>query len=354
VTWPRVAVIAFVCACIASPYIGILPAWTPALATTTALIALSLIGLNLIFGMTGMLALGQAAFVALPGYVAGILERHGTAVLPAIVVGIIVAIGVARVLAELFVRLPGIYFAVGTLGFAFVVEGLARAFPSVTGGASGLVFSAAIRLGPLEISSAIHWYVVAVAGLVAGVIVYARLVRGRLFRTLRAIQHDELAAQVLGVEVARMKVRIFTIGSAYSAVAGALMAHYVGVLIPESAGVNNSLEQVAMVMLGGSGAAVGPLLGAFLVQWLFAVTGKIDTYELLLYGLGFLATVMYAPKGLVGLVRRPWNAARRALRVPDGAARDAGRDLPVAANPARGPAPRQGVCLRVEGASKSS
>ena len=61
---------------IALPYLGILPAWTPALATVAAFMALSLIGLNLIFGVTGMLALGQAAFAALPGYAAGILQQQ--------------------------------------------------------------------------------------------------------------------------------------------------------------------------------------------------------------------------------------------------------------------------------------
>ena len=108
------------------PYLGILPAWTPPLATVTAFMALSLIGLNLIFGVTGMLALGQAAFVALPGYAAGIMEKYGVPALVAIPLGIVVAVAIARMVAEIFVRLPGIYFAIGTLGFSFVVEGLAR------------------------------------------------------------------------------------------------------------------------------------------------------------------------------------------------------------------------------------
>ena len=129
-----------------SPYLGVLPGWTLSLATVTAFMALSLIGLNLIFGVTGMLALGQAAFIALPGYAAGILHKEaGVPVLLAILLGILVAVAIARLVAEVFVRLPGIYFAIGTLGFAFVVEGLARAFPAVTGGASGLVLEFPLR-----------------------------------------------------------------------------------------------------------------------------------------------------------------------------------------------------------------
>ena len=128
----------------ALPYLGWLPGWTPALATVTAFGTVSLIGLNLIYGVTGMLALGQAAFVAIPGYASGIMEKFGVSAFVSIPLGVVFAALVARLVAEIFIRLPGIYFAIGTLGFAFVVEGLARAFPSVTGGASGLVLEAAV------------------------------------------------------------------------------------------------------------------------------------------------------------------------------------------------------------------
>ena len=282
------------------PYLGILPAWTPALATVTAFMALSLIGLNLIFGVTGMLALGQAAFVALPGYAAGIMEKYGVPALVAIPLGIVVAVGIARLVAEIFVRLPGIYFAIGTLGFAFVVEGLARAFPSVTGGASGLVLEPPIPFGRLG------WYVLGVSALALGACSFAWLVRGRFLRTLRLVRHDELAAEVLGVDVVRLKAQVFTIGSAYSAVGGILLAYYVRVLAPESGGVNASLEALAMLVIGGSGSVFGPLIGTAAIQWLFAVSGGAGHYELLVYGLAFFFIILYAPAGIVGALRRGW------------------------------------------------
>jgi branched-chain amino acid transport system ATP-binding protein/branched-chain amino acid transport system permease protein len=317
---------------IALPYLGLLPAWTPALATVAAFIALSLIGLNLIFGVTGMLALGQAAFTALPGYAAGILEKFaGIPALVAIVLGVLIAVIIARLIAEIFVRLPGIYLAIGTLGFAFVVEGLARAFPAITGGASGLVLEF-----PLAMTRD-RWYALAVAALIVGLIAFALLVRGRFLRTLRLVRHDELAAQVLGVNVARVKANVFTIGSAYSAVGGVLLAYYVGVLAPESGGVNASLESLAMVIIGGAGALLGPVVGAAGVQWLFAIAGGAAHYELLVYGLGFFLVVLFAPTGLMGLFRRQL-AIPSATRV-------------AATSPSQGKL-RQGVCLKVENASK--
>ncbi|MSQ70141.1 MAG: ATP-binding cassette domain-containing protein [Betaproteobacteria bacterium] len=342
---------------IALPYLGLLPAWTPALATVTAFMALSLIGLNLIFGVTGMLALGQAAFVALPGYAAGILQQSAGVPGPlAILLGIVIAVAIARLIAEIFVRLPGIYLAIGTLGFAFVVEGVARAFPSITGGASGLV---------LEFPFAMtrnSWYGLAIASLIAGLFSFALLVRGSFLRTLRLVRHDELAAQVLGVNVARVKANVFTIGSTYSAVGGVLLAYYVGVLSPESGGVNASLEALAMVIIGGAGALLGPVAGAAGVQWLFAVAGGAAHYELLVYGLGFFLVVLFAPAGLMGLFKRGlfkgglfkrgfikqgssnrgWFKSRALVTPAPGAAAIAG-----AAQPGR-----EGVCLQVEGVAR--
>lgn len=145
-----------------TPLMGLIPGWTPALATNVALTALALIGLNVIFGVAGMLAFGQAAFMVVPAYVAGVLERAGLSSGLAIVIGLAVGVGLARGLAELFVRLPGVYLAFGTLGFGFVVEGLARAFPAWTGGASGLVFSAGRVIGQGA------WYALAVVALLIG------------------------------------------------------------------------------------------------------------------------------------------------------------------------------------------
>lgn len=331
------------------PYLGILPGWTLAIATNTAFIALSLIGLNLIFGVTGMLALGQAAFVVLPGYAAGILEKAGIPTLLAIPLGIIAAVAIARLVAEIFIRLPGIYFAIGTLGFAFVVEGLARAFPSITGGASGLVLEPPVALGRTG------WYVLSLVALALGLLTFAWLVRGRFLRTLRLVRHDELAAQVLGINVVRVKAQVFAIGSAYSAVGGILLAYYIQVLAPESGGVNASLESLAMLVIGGSGALFGPVLGAAAIQWLFAVAGEAQRYELLVYGLGFFLVVLYAPAGIAGAIRRFWAWVTERTRTRAPLQEPLATTVPSPPAISASPSPvveREGVCLKVENASK--
>ncbi|MDB5873263.1 MAG: hypothetical protein JWQ07_2705 [Ramlibacter sp.] len=319
-----------------------MPAWTPSLATVVALLAVSLMGLNLIFGNTGMLAFGQAAFVALPGYLAGMLSLHlHMPTLAAIAIALVATVVIANLVGRIFIRLPGIFFAVGTLGFAFVVEGLARAFPSFTGGASGLVFSEGTEL------SGNAWYALALATLLLALASYLYLVRHRYARTLQVVHHDELAAAVAGIDVVRVKSRAFTLGCAYSALGGVLLAYFVGVVVPENSGVNRSLEMVGMVMLGGPGRVLGPLLGAGLVQWLFTVAGFAKQYEVLLYGVAFLGTVLFAREGLAGLLQAAWR--RLAPSAPPPASTTRGSSAPVAAS---SDAALRGVCLKVEGVSK--
>ena len=292
---------------IASPYLNLLPGWTSGLAAVVWFYALALLGLNLIFGVTGMLALGQAAFMVLPVYGAGVLDSFGIPFAICVASGLIGTMLIAKVMASIFVRLPGIFLAVGTLGFGYVVEGLARAFPSVSGGASGLVLAKGRMIGDNA------WYGIAVIALVVGTLVYAWLVRGAFWRQLRTIHHDELVAASVGIDVVKIKARVFLIGSAFAAVAGLLKAYYVGVVIPEDAGVDRSTEQLSMVMVGGAGHLLGPVLGTSVLQWLFVITGYIRNYELLVYGTVFFVTVLYAREGIAGWLSKLWKTAERLL-----------------------------------------
>src|SRR5208282_6024793 len=117
IKWALIALLAVFL--VALPYLGLLPGWTFSLATTVVLQAVALLGLNLIFGVVGMLAFGQAAFMALPAYGAGILDNLGLPFALDLVVGVGGTLIVAWLMARVFVRLPGVFLAVGTLGFGY-------------------------------------------------------------------------------------------------------------------------------------------------------------------------------------------------------------------------------------------
>jgi branched-chain amino acid transport system permease protein len=316
---------------VASPYAGFIPGWSPGLATNVAFTALALIGLNLIFGVAGMLAFGQAAFMVIPAYFGGVLQRAGVAPGLSIAIGFVAAVLLARILAEFFVRLPGIYLAFGTLGFGYVVEGLARAFPGWTGGASGLVFASGRAIDQNA------WYAISIITLGTGLIIYAVAVRGARWRRLRTIRHDELVAAALGIDVMRAKVRTFTLGCLFAAVAGTLLCYYVGVVVPDDAGAQRSLSQIGMVMMGGPALTFGPVVGAFLVAWLFFVAGAGGHFESLVYGIVFLVAVLYAKNGLLGFIPSAPRDALFKRRSPGASA-----SFPAAIAP-----PKSEVCLRV-------
>ncbi len=335
----RVATIAFLFFFAISPYLGI-PAWTPSLAAVACLFALSLVGLNLVFGVSGMLALGQAAFMALPAYVSGMaVSSMGVPIALAMLSGVAVTTIVALLIGLIFIRLPGIYFAIGTIGFAFVLEGLTRAFPSATGGASGLVLTGFPHLSSME------WHLLSIVLLLMGLACYQFLLRGAWYRALRLVREDELAAQTLGVDVAREKIKVFVAGSAFSAVGGVFLGYYTGVVVPESGGVNQSLELLAMMIIGGAGTLLGPVLGSGLIHWLFSISGAAGHYELLVYGGAFLTVMLFAPQGMLGTI-----AAAVRSRQP-GRTIDAPRYDPIVASDE----PKRLVgaqCLRVESVTK--
>ena len=340
----RIVLAVLVIAGIVAPFTGLIPGWTVGLATVVYFNALSAIGLNLIFGVTGLLALGQAAFMVVPAYCVGILDNLGIPFVVSVAASLAVTLLLAKYTGRVFVRLPGVYLAVGTLGFGYFVEGVARAFPSFSGGASGLIFERGRAIGDH------FWYAVALVALFAGLIVYQRLVRGAFWRRLRTIHHDELAAAVLGIHVGRSKEQVFLIGSAFAAVAGLLKAYYVGLAIPEDGGVDRSLEQLVMVMVGGPGYFLGPIFGTAAMQWLFVITGYAKSYVLLVYGAVFLAAVLYLKDGIAGWAAKGWHELERRL---DGPRRAASPAAPVETNLVeRSKLPRSGKCLEVSDISK--
>jgi ABC-type branched-subunit amino acid transport system ATPase component/ABC-type branched-subunit amino acid transport system permease subunit len=343
----RIVLIVLIVAAFVAPFTALIPGWTLGLATAVYCNALAAIGLNLIFGVTGMLALGQAAFMLVPAYCVGILDNFGVPFYLSLAAGVAVTLLLAKYTGRVFVRLPGIYLAVGTLGFGYFVEGVARAFPSFSGGASGLLLERGRDIGDNA------WYVIASIALIAGTAVYLQLVRGAFWRRLRTINHDELAAAVLGIHVGKCKEQVFLIGAAFAIVAGLLRAYYIGLAIPEDGGVDHSLEQLAMVMVGGAGYVFGPIFGTAALQWLFVITGYAKSYVLLVYGAVFLIAVLYLKDGIAGWIAKGWHELERRL---DGLEPSKPHVTPMqpAALPliATDELQREGVCLAVSDVAK--
>jgi branched-chain amino acid transport system permease protein len=277
--------------------------------------ALLVTGLNWIVGYTGLVSLGQAGFYGLGAYTSAIVAVRGH--VPA-VIATLAALVVTGVLAWAIaipsVRLRGHHLAMATLGFGIILQICFEQMDFLTQGPKGLVGIPSYDLGGWAFDSDLRSYYL-VWGMVAlATWLSANLMRSRMGRALRAIEGDELAARASGIDVRRTKISAFVLGSMLAGLAGALYAHYVGFISPGTFGFMLSIELVVMVIVGGSGSLIGPILGAGLFTVLPEYLRAYRDYDVVLFGIVLVAVLMFMPSGLAGALRRGRTALSRMSR----------------------------------------
>ncbi len=268
------------------------------LAGINALLAL---GLNLVMGYTGQVSLGHAGFYGLGAYASGVLTtKYGFNPWVAMIAAVFICAVISGLIGAAALRLQGYYLSMATLGFGIILYILFVELAWLTGGPSGLVGIPEFRIGSLRIASDLPYYYL-VWTVVGAMLLFAfHLVDSRVGRSLRAIQGDETAAALVGVNTWATKVMIFMIGACMASLAGSLYAHYVTVLSPDSFGFTLSIEIVVMVIVGGSGSVWGGLLGAILLTMLPEYLRVMKDYDVLIYGAIVILVVMFLPRGIGG------------------------------------------------------
>jgi branched-chain amino acid transport system permease protein len=310
---------------IASPAFGI-PSWNVTTAVLAGILGLAALGVNVLVGYGRMVNLGGAAFLGLAAYGAVLgSTRFGIPYAPAALAAIAAAALVGWLAGGIFARLSGFYFAVAMLGVSAALEGVLAAFPGITEGDSGLTTARSLPLGVLTISSNLQWYAVTAVVTAIAIILTHRLAHGWRGRILALAREDPLAASVHGIDVLAIRRVLFTVGAALAALAGVLLARWEGVIVPQDAGLTQSVQLLGMAIVGGVGSRLGPLLGACLLTWLSTATSGLGDVELLIYGVIFFLVVAYFQGGVAGLVGMVANSRLvggrlRALRWGAGAA----------------------------------
>lgn len=238
--------------------------------------AIGAIGLNLLTGYTGQVSLGHAFFIACGSYAAvhlGAERRLSLLVwlLAATVVGGVVG----GVVGPFALRLRGNYLAVVSLGLVFIGHHVFENWESVTGGPGGTGVAAPMTIGPLDFNrlelfgraytrnQSFFWLA---WGIVAVVLLLAKnLVRTRPGRAMQAVRDRDVAAEVIGVSLARYKVGAFVVSSALAALCGALFGAYQQFVQPDSFNLFLSIQFIVMIIVGGVGTLFGSVLGAVFV-----------------------------------------------------------------------------------------
>ena len=287
------------------------------------------VSLNIVNGMTGQFSIGHAGFMTLGGYMAAFVSYYGSMCLwgsaethggflgsgeclfvASCMVGGLLAAGAGYVVGLPSLRLRGDYLAIVTLGFGEIIRvilqqtgkvidsaevlkagGLGQLIPPPLGGALGF--------GGVPKYTNLFWVFTI---LTVTLVVAYRLKRSSFGRAMISVREDEIAAQAMGVNIARQKVLAFVIAAFFAGVAGGLFAHERGVILsPKDAGFQRSFDYVIMTVLGGRGSITGVMLAAGLLTALPEFLREFEQYRLIVYALLLIIMMLVRPQGLLGI-----------------------------------------------------
>ncbi len=256
------------------------------------------LGLNLITGVTGQLSLGHAAFVSIGAYSSSILMMSlGVPFGVALIAAFIIAGLVGGLFGIPILRLHGDYFAIATLGFCEVVRVIMMNMKATINGESQRL-SLSLSNIPQHISIPLVLILVVLA-----VLFMIRLEKSKFGLALRSIREDEIASQMMGINIARHKVLSFAIGSAFAGLGGALLASYITAISPNDFGFTRSIELLCMLVLGGMGSIVGVIAGTTILTAIPEVLRFASEYRMIMYGVVLIIMMVFRPKGLFGNIR---------------------------------------------------
>jgi len=268
------------------------------------------VGLDFVLGYAGQLNLGQSAFYGIGAYASTLLiARLGVPFWLAFLCAILLA-GLFGALLSIFaVRLRGHYLAIASLGFAVITYQVLLNWISLTQGPLGIYAIApppplrlpglpAIEFGDL----ANLFYLVAGFALLT-YLVLDRLVRSPVGDALTAIREDEVSAASLGIDCRMWKVFAFAVSSTVAGAAGCFYASFVGTLVPDAFFITESFSILAMVIVGGMGTLIGPVLGAILLTVLPELLRGVGDLRLIVYGVAVTLVVLFIPGGMVQAAR---------------------------------------------------
>jgi branched-chain amino acid transport system permease protein len=273
-------------------------------AILVALNAIVCVGLNLLIGYAGQISLGHAGFYALGGYGSAILAaRWGWPAWLSMPTAVVAVGALAWLVGRPTLRLKGHYLAMATLGLGVIVSIVISTEDRVTGGPDGMAVPPLELLGQAVKGEPV-WYAIVAAALWLTVLFALNLIDSPIGRALRALHGSEVAAQTVGIDSSRWKLRVFVQSALIAASAGALTAHYAGFITPAKASFLHSVELVTMVVFGGMASIWGAVVGAAALTLLPQFLTVLKDYEMTVFGAVLIATMVFFPRGIVPTIAR--------------------------------------------------
>ncbi len=276
--------------------------------TQAASYALFAVGLNVVVGLAGLLDLGYVAFWAIGAYVMAIFSGAGPlhfanltpwACLP---LGILLAMSAGVLLGFPVLRLRGDYLAIVTLGFGEIIRITASNLDGITRGAKGIAGIPHPQIGSYNFgNSPTPYFYLSLVMLCLAVFLISNLNRSRIGRAWVAIREDEVAAEAMGVNTFRLKLWAFAFGASTAGVAGVINASRTNFVGPSSFQIIVSILVLSMVVLGGMGSMVGPIVGAAAIV---IIPEALRDYvpagvRFMVFGAVLVVMMIFRPEGLI-------------------------------------------------------
>lgn len=277
------------------------PFWV-ALVTQMFIFGLLALSVDLLLGHAGLFSLCHAAFFSVAAYTTAILQvRYGVSTALAAPAGVLAGTALGMVFG-LSVRTRGVYFILITIALGYVVWGVAYRWSSFTGGDNGVTNVPRPAIGGYVLESMTSYYYFMLVVVLLSLAAYRVLVSSPFGLTLRGIKTSESRMTSVGFRPNRHLYAAFVLSAAIASFAGVLYVYYNRFVNPVSASFPISVEVVLMAIVGGSGSIVGPILGSGVVLALRNWVSSFFELHSAVMGLVFIAVVLWAPNGIVGLL----------------------------------------------------
>ena len=277
--------------------------YTIFLLSLLAIYALVSLGLNLLMGYTGQIAAGHAGFLALGAYFTAIIGEH-LQWLPCpillLLAGIFTGI-IGFLLGIPILRLKGFYIAMATLAFGVVVSEVILQWSSLTGGDDGFSVPTA-KIAGFTFDSDYKLYYLIIPITLLMTIMAKNLVNGYIGRAFIALRESEVAAQTIGIDLARYKTIAFAISAFYTGVAGGLFAYLITYLSPDAFTIELSVDFIAMIVIGGMGSILGSIIGAVILTGMQQVLAGLLDLQILIFGIALIVFMIFMPRGISGMI----------------------------------------------------
>src|SRR5215831_17243013 len=288
------------------------------------------LGLNILVGSTGQISIGHGAFMSVGAYTAANLVVHlGAPFWVAIPAGGLMAALIGAVVGSPSLRIKGIYLAIATLAAQLIIEWTINHVTWISGGVQASIQVPRPSLFGTQLKTQTQLYLFLMAFVVLAIVGTSNLIRSRVGRAFIAIRDQDIAAEIIGINIFRYKLWAFAISSFYAGATGVLYTYYLGIANYEQFQLDVSINFLAMVIIGGLGSALGPVFGAIFVTLLPIVTRRvlesaggmffnasdlsavIPSLRLAIFGGLIIFFLVVEPEGL----NRLWRSIRNYFRV---------------------------------------